>query len=185
MNFSDRPSAQVLKGETLYQKVMNMDYDNWGYSTNLEAVFDFILSTVVNQKHAGVEVDVPKAVVIISDMEINQCMNTGSSRGRGYSRYNTSEGRMTFYDKMRKRFSNLGVEIPNIIFWNVNSRHDIFHVDKDRVGVQLASGAAASTFKSVMDAIGMTPVEAMIKTLSNERYDAISVAENYKKIELK
>ena len=65
--------------------------------------------------------------------------------------------------------------MPGIIFWNVNSRNDVFHADKTRVGVQLVSGQSASTFKQVMQNVGMTPVEAMEKIINAERYDAITV----------
>ena len=66
--------------------------------------------------------------------------------------------------------------IPNIVFWNVASRHDVFHADKSRTGVQLVSGQAASVFGQVMRTIGMNPVEAMEKIIGSERYAAIAVA---------
>lgn len=52
-------------------------------------------------------------------------------------------------------------------FWNVNSRHDIFHADKSRRGVQLASGQSVTVFKH----LDCTPVEAMERTIGAERYN--------------
>ena len=66
---------------------------------------------------------------------------------------------------------------PNIVFWNVDSRHDVFHADSTRIGVQLVSGQSASTFKNLLSCVGLTPVEAMLKTINSERYDAIRVGE--------
>lgn len=60
----------------------------------------------------------PKAIVVISDMEIDYCGN------REWS----------FYDKMANKFRKADYVIPNIIFWNVNSRHDVFHADHNRKG---------------------------------------------------
>ena len=103
--------------------------------------------------------EMPKAIVIISDMEFNPY---GSDR-------------WTFYDTMRNMYKSHGYEIPNIIFWNVHSKNDVFHADTKHKGVQLVSGASASTFKNVMACIGMTPTEAMLKVLNSERYDAVKV----------
>ena len=76
---------------------------------------------------------------------------------------------------MKQKFHDNGYEIPNVVFWNVNSRHDLFHADWERAGVQLVSGQSASTFLSVMRCIDMTPFEAMEYILNDERYSAITV----------
>ena len=57
----------------------------------------------------------------------------------------------------------------------MNSRHDIFHADANRKGVQLCSGQSVSTFKILMGSVGMTPTEMMLKTVNDERYSAITV----------
>jgi hypothetical protein len=45
-----------------------------------------------------------------------------------------------FYESMQKNFKTYGYDIPNIVFWNVNERHDIFQVSYGYKGVQIASG---------------------------------------------
>jgi hypothetical protein len=57
----------------------------------------------------------------------------------------------------------------------VASRHDVFHADRSRTGVQLVSGQSAAVFRQVK-CIGLTPVEAMEKIINSERYAAIAVA---------
>ena len=104
--------------------------------------------------------DMVKSLIIISDMEIDQCGNRS----------------WTFYDKMREKYRKAGYEIPNVIFWNVNSRHDVFHADGTRKGVQLCSGQSASTFKQLLSCIGLTPLEAMRKVIECERYEAIRIS---------
>ena len=104
--------------------------------------------------------EMPKSLIVISDMEIDFCGNKN----------------WTFYEKMAQKFRKFGYQIPNIIFWNVASRHDVFHADKGRTGVQLASGQSAAVFRQVMQCIGLNPVEAMEKIIGSERYAAIEVA---------
>lgn len=71
----------------------------------------------------------------------------------------------------------LGYPVYNFkrIFWNVNSRHDVFHADHDRKGVQLASGQSVTVFKQILQNLGYNPVEAMENTINSERYDCITV----------
>ena len=157
MSFSANPHIHVLKGETLAQKIGSIDMSDWDYNTDLKAAFNLVLN--IAEKNDVPPDEMPKSLIVISDMEIDSCGNK----------------EWTFYDKMSAKFRKAGYEIPNIIFWNVNSRHDIFHADSKRKGVQLCSGQSAAVFKQMMACVGMTPVEAMAKTINSERYEPITV----------
>ena len=157
MSFSADSRFHYLKGETLEEKLNSIDMHDWGMNTNLHAAFRHILD-VAKENNVPKE-EMPKSLIVISDMEIDHAV----------------KGDWIFYDGMSKEFSENGYEIPNVIFWNVASRHDVFHTDKDRAGVQLVSGHSASTFFTVMDCIGKTPVEAMEMTINAIRYAAIKV----------
>lgn len=157
MSFSENSTIHKIKGETLAQKIHSINMRDWGMSTNLEAAFERVLDIAI-RNHVP-ENEMPKALIVISDMEINACEMSGWS----------------FYDEMERRFSEAGYRIPNVIFWNVDSRNDVFHADSERRGVQLYSGQSASTFASVISAIDMTPIEAMEKVINSERYSPIKV----------
>ena len=158
MSFSMDSKVQRLKGETLAQKLSSIDREHWDGNTNLERAFMHILDIAVKNNVPADQM--VKSLIVISDMEIDQC--TGRS--------------WLFYDEMQRRYAAAGYEIPNVVFWNVESRHDIFHADGKRKGVQLCSGQSASTFKTLMGSIGMTPIEMMVKTLNDKRYENITVA---------
>jgi len=131
--------------------------NDWSGNTDLRAAFNLVLDIAI--KNNVPQEEIPKSMIVISDMEIDRCGNR----------------EWTFYEKMSAKFHEAGYEIPNIIFWNVDSRHDVFHADSKRVGVQLCSGQSASVFKQIMSCVGMTPVEAMAKVINSERYEAISI----------
>ena len=157
MSFSGTSRIQVLKGETLAQKISSMDMKDWANNTNLSAAFQHVLEIAV-KNHVAAE-DMPKSLIVISDMEIDYC----------------GDKDWTFYEKMAQRFRRYGYQIPNIIFWNVASRHDVFHADKSRVGVQLVSGQSTAVFRQVMQCVRLNPVEAMEKIINSERYAAITI----------
>lgn len=157
MNFSSSPSFQRVQGKTLKQILSNINYSNWSGSTNCEAAFDLILNTAIRNKVSPDEM--PKSLIIVSDMEFDYC------GGR----------RWTFYENMRARYVQYGYEIPTIIFWQVDSRHDVFHADKDRKGVILVSGQSAGTFKNLIGAIGKSPVDFMMEIVNSKRYEPVKV----------
>lgn len=159
MSFSTNPHIHVLKGETLAQKIGSIDMDDWDGNTDLKAAFNLVLN--IAEKNDVPPDEMPKSLIVISDMEIDYCGNR----------------EWTFYEKMSKKFHKAGYEIPNIIFWNVDSRQDVFHADSKRIGVQLCSGQSTSVFKQMMSCVGMTPMEAMAKVINSERYEPIKVGD--------
>ena len=157
MTFSSRPQFVEVRGKTLEQKFRNICQADWNMSTNLEGALREILRVAMTNRIPKEEM--VKSLIIVSDMEIDQCTHE----------------RKNFYEDMRKQFALAGYDIPNIVFWNVNSRHDIFHADANQIGVQLCSGQSAATFKSLMGAVGMNPIEYMVSVLNSKRYENIKV----------
>ena len=157
MTFSSNPSIVTLKGETLHQKIHNVKKADWGMNTNLKAAFDKVLDIAL--KGNVPQEEMPKSIIVISDMEID---HSGDRDRR-------------FYDTMSEKFKKHGYQIPNIIFWNVDSRNNVFHADSTRKGVQLCSGQSIATFEQLMGCIDLTPVEFMEKVINSERYNCITI----------
>ncbi len=162
MTFSAEPQIVRIKGETLAEKISFIHKSMWGMNTNLEKAFIKVLD-IAKENHIPQE-EMVKSIIVISDMELDSCV------------YNVV-GEWSFYDTMKKMYEDEGYQIPNVVFWNVNSRHDIFHADAYRKGVQLCSGQSTATFKTLMASIGMTPVEMMLSVVNSERYKAVTVQE--------
>ncbi len=156
MTFTDTPKIVDVVGDTLYDKYRSVTRDV-GYSTDLELAFEAILDTAVRTKCP--QEDLPKALVIISDMEINAWHG----------------GSLTFTEEMRKRFAAAGYVMPKLVYWNVDSRKDTFLASKNDPEALLVSGQSASTFKNLIKGIDLSAFEIMEATLSDERYDKVVV----------
>lgn len=156
MTFTDIPRIVDVTGNDLFDKYCSVT-DHVGYSTNLEAAFDAILSTAVRTKCP--QADLPKALVIISDLEIDY-WNGGS---------------LTFTEEVHKRFADAGYEMPKLVYWNVDSRKDTFLASKNDPNTILVSGQSASTFKNLIKGIGLSAFEIMVQTLNDPRYDCVVV----------
>lgn len=156
MTFTDIPRIVDVTGDDLFEKYCSVT-DHVGYNTNLEAAFDAILSTAV-RTHCP-QSDLPKALVIISDMEIDYW----------------DGGSLTFTEEMRKRFTDAGYEMPKLVYWNVDSRKDTFLASKNDPSAILVSGQSASTFKNLIKGIDLSAFEIMVQTLNDPRYDCVVV----------
>lgn len=156
MTFTDIPKIVDVTGDDLFEKYCSVT-DHVGYNTNLEAAFDAILSTAVRTKCP--QADLPKALVIISDMEIDHW----------------DGGSLTFTEEMRKRFADAGYEMPKLVYWNVDSRKDTFLASKNDPNAILVSGQSASTFKNLIKGIDLSAFEIMAQTLNDPRYDCVVV----------
>lgn len=159
MTFSGNPEFVEIKGNTITQKINFISKASWNMDTDLEAALLKILEVAI-ENHCSQE-EMPKSLIIISDMEINRCTNQKHGEN--------------FYDYVSRIYEENGYKIPNVVFWNVNSRHNVFLADKDRKGVQLVSGQSASTFKNLIGCLDKTPVEMMYSVLNSERYQAIQI----------
>lgn len=168
MTFSSRPSwIQLDDGASLSDCIDRVPAicDN----TNLEAAFDLILGTAL-KNHISQE-EMPKNLVIITDMEFDNCVVNNSCTGY----WSTGVKNMTFYDTMKKKYNDAGYRIPDITFWNVDARNDTYHVGKNVPHVRLVSGQSPSVFRSLIDGKTHTPYDFMLEVLNSERYELVTV----------
>lgn len=160
MTFSTRPKFVSVKGNTLKQKIHSLDRDDWGMSTNLQRACELVLNTAVKNNVPADEM--PKALIVISDMQIDSCDATRDK---------------DFYTVMRAKFVAEGYEIPHIIFWNVNAQKPTMLTDDTkRPGVQLISGLNAKTFAEIIDNASADAETLMMNCLTNPRYDDVVIA---------
>ena len=159
MTFTDRPHFISLDGcDTLCSAVHKVGKTDVGYSTDLNKAFTYILQHAVSNSIAPE--DMPKALVVVSDMEIDPYF-----RGRrGFD----------FVQTQKANFAQYGYELPKLIMWNVEARNDTFLSQSE--DVLLVSGQATSTFKQLCcDLNGVTAWDLMLKTLNDPMYDCIKV----------
>lgn len=169
ITFSSRPQlVDFSQCDSLRDKLRVAYSHSECSNTNIEKVFDLILTTAVNG-HMKQE-DMPKNVLIISDMEFDSCATCGGSNGWGLDRPSAR-----LFDVIKKRFEDAGYQMPKLSFWNVNSRTNTVPVKENDLGVALVSGFSTNVCKMVMS--GKTdPYECLVETLMSDRYDAVEAA---------
>lgn len=157
ITFSSEPSLiEIPEGGTLLSKMQEYHKHSIVDNTNIEATFRLILDTAL--KNSSHQKDLPTKVIIISDMEFD------------YMSKNNSE---TVFKSMKKEFYFHGYELPQIVFWNVDSRADNLQARSDERGVAMVSGLTPNIFKAVLNGDITDSVKMMNNTLYTERYDVV------------
>lgn len=156
ISFSRNARLVPVKGVDFVDKVKRIYDANLCENTNIENVFDLILSTAI-VNHMKQE-DLMKNVIVISDQEYDAATE--------YS-HTSAE---TVMEKWERKFKEAGYEIPNLVFWNVSARHDLIPM-KDNGCVTYVSGYSPSIMESLLT--GKTGRDLMLEKLNSDRYKDI------------
>jgi hypothetical protein len=152
LTFSSKPELLHLKGNVL-QKTQQMVKSSWDMSTDLHKAMDKILSTAVAGKVPQEEM--PQMLLILSDMQFNQCVTHDDSATQMIAR----------------KYEAAGYKVPAVVFWNLNAKDNV-PVKHDKSGVALVSGFSPAIVKSVLstDMDQFTPEGIMLRTVMVDRY---------------
>lgn len=156
ITFSQKPRLVEIKGEDIYDKVIYAASFNEVANTNIQKVFELILSTAV--KNRLTQSELPSTVYIISDMEFDTC---------------TIDADITNFTYAKRLFEAHNYLLPTLVFWNVASRNLQQPVSMNEMGVVLVSGANPRVF-SLLNSGNLSPYLFMMDTLNADRYSRIT-----------
>jgi hypothetical protein len=163
ITFSNSPQLQVLSG-SLQDRYAQMSCSDWGMSTNLEATFKLILDQAT--KHKLSQDKMPNKILILSDMEFNQAVRSSSWR-------NEADWNPTAQQMIEKMYADAGYKVPQIVYWNIQSRNGGVPVAFDKAGTALVSGFSPAIMTSLLGGDIESPQQIMDKTILSERYAPI------------
>lgn len=170
MTFESEPHFFEVSEHLSFHDNLKRAYNApWGGSTDLNRACKAMLEMAV-RKHVP-QKNMPTRLVIISDMEID-------AAARCYSRYSLERGDFSdilHVDELREMYRRAGYRMPQVIYWNVESRDNHFQTRSDVPGTMLASGSSPRVFEAVMAMkdYQATPYDAMLEVLNGERYKEV------------
>jgi hypothetical protein len=152
LTFSGSPELLTLKGD-IVQKLNQMVKSKWGMNTDINKAFAKILDVAV--KGNVPQSDMPKMVLILSDMQFDQCVKHDDSA----------------MEMIERKYKDAGYEMPQVVFWNL-SASDNAPVKADKSGAALVSGFSPAIMASLLgaDPSEFTPEGVMMKTIMNAKY---------------
>lgn len=167
ITFSEHPTfIDLTNAESLKEKLeLTIAYSEVA-NTNIEATFDLILRTAV--EHRMTQDEMPKNILILSDMEFDQCV---SKRGANLELLSSC----TLFETLGKRFNDAGYQLPRLIFWNICSKSGAIPVKENKLGVTLVSGFSTNIMKMVLSG-ELDPLACLLSQINSERYLDIEFA---------
>ncbi len=156
IGFSAHPELIEIKGDTFADRLRYISSFSQIANTNLEAVFDLILSAAVNDNIP--QSDLPAKLYIISDMEFDACV---------------SGAKLTNFENAKRKFALRGYKLPQLVFWNVASRNRQQPITINDRGGALVSGCSPRIFSMAMEG-ELDPWRFMLSVIDTERYAPIA-----------
>ncbi|XP_021725893.1 uncharacterized protein LOC110693074 [Chenopodium quinoa] len=176
ITFSNDPQLHRIKGRTLKKKCSFVKKMDWGYSTDLQKVFDRILKVAVKAKLP--QEQMIKRLFIFSDMEFNEASGWKPfSYGiNDLEPNNDVISWETDYMVIQRKFKESGYDkVPEIVFWNL--RHsEATPVPSTEPGVALVSGYSKNLMTLFLEEGGvLNPEGVMLAAVAKPEYDALVV----------
>lgn len=178
ITFSEKPQLFHITGNTLCDKVNQVKNMEWGYSTNIQRVFDMLLATA--KKFNITPDNMLEKVIIFTDMQFDQASGHNSDT-------------KTTMQIIKKKFEDSGYNIPKIICWNLRtstSKSVPFEAYDENVG--LLSGFSAELLKQIMTTDDFSPMTIFNNTMepykpvynptNTDKYDLNTVDQYINKI---
>ena len=158
VSFSRTPRLIETNGVDFCDKVYRIYRTNLCENTNIEATFDMLLQTALNNGCGQDEL--PQNIIVISDMEFDQ--------GVAYMTRNNAK---TLMENIREKWARHGYRMPHLIYWNVDARQNNIPEDMGCGLVSYVSGMSPSIFEQILS--GKTGYDLMMEKLDSERYAVI------------
>ncbi len=144
LTFEPNPQFVEVEGETLFNKVQKMRIIPSSSSINICEALKRMLTYKCGER-----------LVIVSDMPLNQAD----------SLYNDATREI-----MEKMFSDAGIKMPQIIYWNV--KHNLLKFE-EMFGITMVSGFSPDILQCILNGDLPTQFNAMMTVLNNDKYDDI------------
>jgi hypothetical protein len=160
LTFSEEPQLVRLTGNTVKERLDNIQQANWGMNTDFEQAYRHILRLA--KKHNVVKDSMPTMLLVLSDMQFDE-----SQRG------------MTHFNHMKERYEQAGYKLPKIVFWNLDA-HFGTPAECSNDSVAMVSGFSPSIMKAVLNAENFTPMDVMMEALKDIEIDYTNLPSEFR-----
>lgn len=160
ITFSNRPKVIDLSNcSSLREKIEKCYAEGDCTNTDIYKVFKLVLDVAVKNQY--IQEQLPKNIVIVSDMEFD-----GATTTRDYK---------TLFETIQVEYLLHGYDLPRLVFWNVCSRTGTIPLKINKNGVCLVSGFNPTIMDMVLSG-ELDPYKCLVNKLNSSRYDAVEKA---------
>ena len=150
LTFSENPEIVKIMGNTLRERIQNINNSDWGMNTNFEKAYRHILD--VARKHNVVKDSMPTMILVLSDMQFDESQNHMSGRYQ------------THLSWIKHEYEQSGYDFPKLVFWNLDAYFGTPARCSDE-NVAMVSGFSPSIMKSILNVEDFNPMNVMMEAL--------------------
>ena len=150
LSFSEHPELIKIKGDTVGERMRNIERAEWGMNTDFESAYMHILR--VAKKHNVVKSSMPTMLLVLSDMQFDE------------SQQSYQGDKMPHFNHMKEEYEKAGYDLPKIVFWNLNA-HFGTPAECSDDSVAMVSGFSPSIMKAILNAEDFNPIDVMLEAL--------------------
>lgn len=174
ITFSSKPQfVNMSHCSSLREKMMLCSRYDECSNTDIYKTMKLILNTAISNGYR--QKDMPKSILIISDMQFDACEAPYWTRHDtlGHGSFNYDK---TLFEIIQNEYKKAGYKLPKIVFWNVAATlNKTIPVQENELGMSLVSGFSANIFKMVLSE-ELDPYKQLLNILYSKRYEKISLS---------
>lgn len=156
LTFNSEPKLNIFNTGLLREAAESVYESEWGGTTNLEKAFEELLSFAVKNKI--VANDMPKVILILSDMNFDVAVRNGNHKA---------------IDMIKSLYEENNYTVPKVVFWNLHHNGTFVAKDNEQ-GVMTLSGFSPALLKDLIPMIDegdVSPIKLMLQSI--ERYEDV------------
>jgi hypothetical protein len=151
LTFSENPQLVRLQGNTIAERLRNIERADWDMNTDFEKAYRHILNVAI--KHNVNSNSMPTMLLVLSDMQFDR-----ASRNK------------THLDIIKSEYEQSGYEFPKLVFWNLDM-HDGIPAQATSDDVALVSGFSPAIMKAILNCEDFNPINVMMEALELIKLD--------------
>jgi hypothetical protein len=169
ISFSETPTyISLSKQKGLVDTVEYISRTPWGYNTDFVAVFEKVILPMAVTNQIKQE-DMVKQVFVFSDMQFD------SAESNSVDRWSSS------YDRIKKKYSNAGYEVPRLIFWNLAGHKSNKPTTVYDENTALVSGYSQGMLRAFLEGGALDDEEEIVQVVVEEVEDGMVEVRKIKK----
>ena len=165
LTFSENPELVRLVGDTVKERLKNINQADWGMNTDFTKAYEHILR--VAKKHNVMKDSMPTMILVMSDMQFDE-----SQGHHGSGQF------QTHFSHMQDEYEKAGYKLPKIVFWNLDCHYGTPAMCSDD-SVAMVSGYSPSIMKAILNAEEFNPLSIMMEALEPIELNYINLPEDF------
>jgi hypothetical protein len=159
MTFSRNPKFVNVQGETLRDKIKYISSVPFGLNTDFLKVADLIIATSLLDPSFSY-----KKIICLTDMQFD------TANGNNNYLYNnegdeTTMNSKNIHENFINKFKNSGLDIPELIYWNLSSKYNNFPIDTNYENTSIVSGFSEQLLTVILNNDKINPLSLMEQIL--------------------